>query len=72
MNENEYKSSVSTHLWSFALPGFGQVYNGQVLLGIIFMLWESGANLLSGLNLAIMESFHGDFLCAEMRRNTLW
>lgn len=61
MKENEFKSPVSALVWSLAMPGFGQVYNGQVILGLIFMFWELGSNLLSGLNLSIMESFHGDF-----------
>jgi TM2 domain-containing membrane protein YozV len=57
----EFKSPVAALLWSFTLPGFGQIYNEQYFLGIIFMLWELGINTISQLNLSIMESFHGDF-----------
>lgn len=61
----EYKSPIAALLWSFTLPGFGQMYNEQYLLGIIFMLWEIGVNTCSQLNLSIMESFHGDFTKAH-------
>jgi hypothetical protein len=69
---NEYKSPVSALLWSFTLAGFGQVYNGQIILGVIFMLWELGVNILSNLNLSIYESFHGHFQKSHEVINPEW
>ena len=68
----EYKSPISALLWSLALPGFGQIYNGQVILGVIFMIWELGINWSSKLNLSIMETFHGDFQKAHDVINYGW
>jgi TM2 domain-containing membrane protein YozV len=62
---NEYKSPASALIWSMALPGFGQFYNGQILLGIILMILEVGVNIISKLNFSIIESFHGDFMKAH-------
>ncbi|MBO1511226.1 hypothetical protein [Metabacillus bambusae] len=46
-------------LWSIALPGFGQLLNGQLLKGIIFILLEFMINVMSSFNQAIMFSFLG-------------
>lgn len=59
--KNTYKSPVAALLWSAALPGFGQFYNGDYLLGFVLMIWEIAVNFNSNLNLAIMHGFHGDF-----------
>jgi hypothetical protein len=64
-NIKEFKSPIAALLWSFTLPGFGQIYNEQYFLGIILMFWEIGINNFSRLNLSIMESFHGDFTKAH-------
>lgn len=68
----EYKSPIAALLWSFALPGFGQIYNGEVLIGVIFMILELGTNVISNLNLAIFETFHGDFDKAHSVINYNW
>jgi hypothetical protein len=46
-------------LWSIALPGFGQLLNGHLLKGIIFILLEFMINVMSSFNQAIMFSFLG-------------
>lgn len=46
-------------LWSIALPGFGQLLNGHLLKGIIFILLEIMINVMSSFNQAIMFSFFG-------------
>ncbi|MDC3424327.1 hypothetical protein NC797_07365 [Aquibacillus sp. 3ASR75-11] len=59
--KNTYKSPVAALLWSTALPGFGQLYNEDHLLGFILMGWEIAVNFNSNLNLAIMYVLQGDF-----------
>ncbi|WP_010531358.1 hypothetical protein [Lentibacillus jeotgali] len=73
MNKGEsYKSPVAAMLWSFALPGFGQIYNRDYLLGLLLVVWEVILNLYSNLNIALMHSFHGDFEVAHDIINYEW
>ncbi|AGK53855.1 hypothetical protein [Bacillus sp. 1NLA3E] len=46
-------------LWSMAFPGFGQLLNGNLIKGIIFILLEFTINVMSSFNKAIMLSFLG-------------
>lgn len=46
--------------WSVALPGFGHLYIGDNLKGIIFMSWEILVNLNSHLNIAIFHTLTGN------------
>lgn len=46
-------------LWSIAFPGFGQLLNGHVLKGFLFILSEFIINSMSTFNLSIMYSFLG-------------
>ncbi|MFF2448887.1 hypothetical protein ACFVSW_17485 [Neobacillus sp. NPDC058068] len=46
-------------LWSIAFPGFGQLLNGHLLKGVIFILLEFTINVNSLFNQAIMFSFLG-------------
>ncbi|GGB53661.1 hypothetical protein GCM10011409_34110 [Lentibacillus populi] len=71
-NKNTYKSPIAAMLWSLALPGFGQLYNGDFLLGIILMVWEVILNLQSHLNLGIMYTFKGDFEKVDQLLNFEW
>ncbi|WP_174612872.1 hypothetical protein [Virgibacillus ihumii] len=67
-----YKSPFTAMLWSFALPGFGQLYNRDYLLGLLLITWEVVLNLYSNLNIALMYSFHGDFAKAHEIINYEW
>lgn len=58
--------------WSIALPGFGQYLNGKVLKGTVLILLEFIINVESGLNLAILPSFHGDIQAAISHVNYQW
>ncbi|MGM0924101.1 MAG: hypothetical protein ACQEWW_23340 [Bacillota bacterium] len=46
--------------WSIALPGFGQILNGQLIKGMIFIFLEFLINVMSSFNNAIMLSFSGE------------
>ena len=63
--KKEYKSPVAAFLWSVTMGGFGQIYNGQYLLGFSLLLLEFVTNIRSKLNVSIMYSFHGDYHLAH-------
>ena len=46
-------------LWSIAFPGFGQLLNGHLIKGILFIILEFIINVNSIFNQAIMFSFLG-------------
>lgn len=46
-------------LWSIAFPGFGQLLNGHLIKGILFIILEFVINVNSCFNQAIMFSFLG-------------
>jgi hypothetical protein len=46
-------------LWSVAFPGFGQLLNGHLIKGILFIILEFTINLNSLFNQSIMFSFLG-------------
>ena len=46
--------------WSIALPGFGQLLNGKVVKGIVFIALEFIINVQSGFNGIILLSFLGE------------
>ena len=47
--------------WSAALPGFGQMYLGSYIKGLIFMSGEILINTMGRINLAIYYTFTGNF-----------
>ncbi|KLV29196.1 membrane protein, partial [Priestia megaterium] len=51
---------VERILWSIALPGFGQILNGKLLKGILFIALEFMINLNSHFNEIIRLSFIGE------------
>lgn len=46
--------------WSIALPGFGQLANGDYIKGIIFIILEIMINVHADFNELIYYSFNGD------------
>ncbi|WP_394233862.1 hypothetical protein [Niallia oryzisoli] len=46
-------------LFSMLMPGFGQIYNGQFLKGIIFVVIEHWDNTVGNINKAIQLDFNG-------------
>lgn len=51
--------------WSVAIPGFGQLYNGKTIKGILFILLEFIINVQSHLNSAIYYSWLFDIEQAQ-------
>lgn len=50
---------LETILWSIAFPGFGQLLNGHLIKGFVFIFLEFVINVNSSFNNAIMLSFLG-------------
>jgi len=59
-------------LWSIALPGFGQILNGELIKGLSFIALEILINIKSNLNQAIILSFQGNMKLAVDRTNYQW
>ncbi|WP_408009951.1 hypothetical protein ACJROX_06545 [Pseudalkalibacillus sp. A8] len=59
-------------LWSIALPGFGQLLNGQYLKGIVFIILEFIINVQSNFNEVILLSFNGEIETAIQQTNFGW
>jgi TM2 domain-containing membrane protein YozV len=72
MEQQEYKSPWSALLWSFALPGFGQIYNGQYILGIVLILMEIAVNSMATLNLSLLHTYHWDLKQSHDVVNYQW
>ncbi|MEA4926475.1 MAG: hypothetical protein VB084_14355 [Syntrophomonadaceae bacterium] len=67
-----YRSARMALLWSMTIPGFGQLYNGDYLVGLLLVLLEFAINVKANLNLAIFYSFQGDCLQAARIANLQW
>lgn len=59
-------------LWSIAFPGFGQILNGEIIKGVIFIALELLINIESNLNEAIVSSFQGNTEIAVKQVNYRW
>ncbi|MBU3568869.1 hypothetical protein IUK39_01550 [Priestia aryabhattai] len=59
-------------LWSIALPGFGQLLNGQLIKGLTFIFLEFLINTKSSFNHAILYSFLGQIDKAYEVVNYQW
>lgn len=53
------KSSLEMVLWSIAFPGFGQMLNGRIWKGLLFLGLEFLINNKANINEAIVLSFNG-------------
>jgi hypothetical protein len=63
---------IGVLLWSIALPGFGQLLNGKLLKGILFIALEFVINVQSRLNEVIILSFHGEIDEAISQTDYQW
>jgi hypothetical protein len=70
MNENE--KWLEKIFWSIAFPGLGQLLNGKLLKGLLFIALEFMINAGSNLNEIILLSFQGKTLQAVESTNYKW
>ncbi|MBT2728272.1 hypothetical protein J7E63_15165 [Bacillus sp. ISL-75] len=61
----QYKSPFAAMLWSCVLPGFGQLYNKDYIVGAVLIGLEFIVNLNSNLNISLIDSFIGDINSAH-------
>lgn len=59
-------------LWSVAIPGFGQLYIGDYLIGVLLVILEVLINVKASLNLSILYSFRGQFQNAAEVADLQW
>ncbi|MEN6326055.1 MAG: hypothetical protein ABFD18_07615 [Syntrophomonas sp.] len=69
---NSNRSPWMALLWSLTIPGFGQLYNGDYLIGLALVLLEFIINVKSNLNLTILYSFRGQYLQATQIADFQW
>lgn len=65
-------TKLESILWSVAFPGFGQLLNGHLIKGIMFIILEFTINVNSSFNQAIMFSFLGKITEAARVVNYQW
>lgn len=68
----KYRSPLMAALWSVAIPGFGQLYVGDYLIGVLLVVSELIINVKAGLNLSILYSFRGQLQNASDVANFQW
>lgn len=70
--QHEKSKRMDALLWSIALPGFGQLRNGQFLKALIFIALEILINNNAHLNTVIYLTFHGEITSAIAATNYQW
>ncbi|KPU45529.1 hypothetical protein OXPF_07620 [Oxobacter pfennigii] len=65
-------SHIEKILWSIAFPGFGQLLNGDLVKGMVFIALELIINIKSNLNKVIVLSFYGDIETAINTTDYQW
>jgi len=68
----QMKSPLEMVFWSIAFPGFGQILNGRIVKGFVFLALEFLINVNSNINQAILLSFLGDIRQAIEVANYQW
>jgi hypothetical protein len=58
--------------WSAIFPGFGHMFIGKFLHGLVLIIWELVVNSMANINLGIALSFHGRFEEATAQLNQEW
>jgi len=68
----EMRSPAEMILWSIAFPGFGQILNGRLLKGFVFLGLEFLINVNANINQTILFSFLGETEKAIETANYQW
>jgi hypothetical protein len=63
---------IESILWSIALPGFGQILNGRLIKGFLFIALEVVINVNANFNEVIRLSFIGQIDAAISQTNYQW
>lgn len=66
------RSSLEMVLWSIAFPGFGQILNGRMFKGVLFLVLEFLINVKANINEVIVLSFNGHIIEAIQATNYQW
>lgn len=66
------KSPIEMVFWSIAFPGFGQILNGRIVKGFVFLGLEFLINVNGNINQAILLSFLGETKQAIEIANYQW
>lgn len=66
------RSPLEMVLWSIAFPGFGQILNGRIFKGLLFLGLEFLINVNANINEAIVLSFNGHIIEAIQATNYQW
>ena len=65
-------NAVEKVFWSIAFPGFGQILNGKLIKGFVFIFLEYLINVNANLNEVIVFSFIGNLSKAIEHTNYEW
>ncbi|MEH7127498.1 hypothetical protein V7103_04645 [Neobacillus drentensis] len=68
----QYKSPYAALFWSCVLPGFGQIYNKDYIVGAVLIVLEFLINLNSNLNISLIGSFKGDIQLPHQAIDFRW
>jgi TM2 domain-containing membrane protein YozV len=63
---------IESILWSIALPGFGQILNGRLIKGFLFIALEFVINVSANFNEVIRFSFIGQIDASISQTNYQW
>jgi hypothetical protein len=66
------ENAIEKLLWSIALPGFGQLLNGNYIKGILLISLELIVNVQSNFNKVILLSFNGNIQEAVVKADYQW
>lgn len=66
------RSPTVALLWSICIPGFGQLYNRDYIIGLLLVILEFAINVKAHLNLAILYSLRGQVLLASQITDYQW
>ncbi|PLT34070.1 hypothetical protein [Bacillus sp. V5-8f] len=72
MKHSNREQAAEKVFWSVALPGFGQLLNGKLIKGILFITLEIIINLQSNFNEVIILSFNKKIRESIEQTNYQW